>query len=445
MTEKEPNVMKSWWDTQEQMMKLWKDSMEKMGSAQGMNPMGEQGKEMMDSWLEAQKKMVEQWNKAFGQFQPDKMTEMFKPQNMEGMQGWFNLQQKMFEGWKEAMQSFQPAKFMENLGMKDWALPFGNMQQEMMKGSASTYQEFMKLIPTGVGRETFDKMTQASELYNNLFSFWSGIAENMPGKDDVEKWKEFSHTWLENYNKILDDFFSLNLPEPFRSLMKTPSEMAELSQQFSSNFFQPWVDVSDELQQKYMEAMKGDRDAYMEFLRLWHEAYQNSYGKVLRVPALGLSRESFEKITGSLDSYMQYLVASNKFSAAMYNTGQDVMERLMKKIAELAEKGEAPSTFREFYQLWWHTNEDAYFELFKTESFSKMLGETVDAWVRFKKRYDDLADDFISENLPVPTNKEMDNLYKTVYQLRKTLKEQGKKIDELSAQLESQQTQGGAK
>lgn len=433
--------MKKWWEAQEQMLNMWKESMEKMGSGQG-TPMGEKGKEMMQSLLEAQQKLMEQWGKPFTQFQPDQMAEMFGP---KGMQEWFSMQQKMFESWKEAMQSFQPAKSFEMLGMKDWALPFGSMYQEMMKGSAGGYQEFMKFIPTGVGRETFEKMTQASELYQNLISFWNSISGNLPGKDDVEKWKEFTATWLENYNKILDDFFSLNLPEPFRSLIKTPAEMAEEYQQVFFNFFQPWVDKSDELQAKYMEAMKGDRNAYMEFMRIWHEAYQNSFGKVLRTPALGLSRESFEKITGALDSYMQYLNASNKFSASLYTTGQDVMERLMKRISELAEKGEAPSTFNEFYQLWWQTNEEAYFELFKTESFSKMLGESVEAWMQYKKHYDDLLDEFISQNLPVPTEKEMDTLYKAVHEMRKTIKEQGKKIDELSAKLEGQQAEGGAK
>ena len=73
-----------------------------------------------------------------------------------------------------------------------------------------------------------------------------------------------------------------------------------------------------------------------------------------------------------------------------------------------------------------------------------MLGETVDAWVKFKKRYDELLDDFISHNLPIPTEKEMDALYKTVYQLRRTIKEQGKKIEELSAKIDSMNPEGGA-
>ncbi len=444
MTEKDKNPMKSWWETQEQMLNLWKDSMEKMSSAQGMDFLGETGKDMIKNLMESQKKMIDMWGKPFAQFQPQQMADMFSPQGQEAWQGWWNMQQKMFNFWKDAMQTMQPGMSSELFGMKDWSLPFGNMYQEMMKGSASGYQEFMKLIPTGVGRETFEKMTQASQVYTNMMSFWENIADNLPGKDDVEKWKEFSNTWLENYNKVLDDFFSLNLPEPFRSLMKTPAEMTELYQEVFFNFLQPWVDVSDQLQEKYTQAMKGDRDAYMDFLRLWHETYQNSYGKVLRVPALGLSRESFEKISGSIDSFMQYLASSNKFSASLYKTGQEVMEQLMKRIAELAEKGEAPSTFSEFYQLWWHSNEEAYFELFKTESFSKMLGEAVDSWVRFKKHYDDLVDDFVSQNLPVPTEKEMDSLYKTVYQMRKTIKEQGKQIQELSAQIEGKSAEGGA-
>ncbi len=446
MTEKDKNPMKSWWETQEQFLNYWKDSLEKMSAAQGMDVMGKAGKEMMQNMMESQKKMLEMWGKSFAPMQPEKMADLFSPQGQQAWKNWWETQQKMFDFWKQSLQTMQQGKpsDMFGFGMKDWSMPFSNVYQEMMKGSAAGYQEFMKLIPTGTGRETFEKLTQASELYTNMMSFWESMLENMPGKDDVEKWKEFSSEWLENYNKVLDDFFSLNLPEPFRSLMKTPAEIGELYQEVYFNFFQPWVDVADQLQEKYLQAMKGDRDAYMEFLRTWHETYQNSYGKVMRVPAFGLSRESFEKLSGSIDSFMQHLNSSNKFAATLYKTGQEVMERLMERIAELAEKGEAPSTFNEFYQLWWHSNEEAYFELFKTESFSQMLGEAVDSWVRFKKRYDDMVDEFISQNLPVPTDKEMDSLYKTVYLLRKTVKEQGKQIEELRAVSEGQKAEGGA-
>lgn len=436
--------MQNWWEIQGQMLDMWKETMDKMSSSKASGAPDEGTAKMMQTWIDSQKNMMEFWQKGMSQFTPWKMTAMHASPEMDTWQSWWEMQQKMLGYWQDAMKSWQSGEFFKSGEAKGWAMPTGDLYQEMMKRTAAGYRDFLKMIPTQIGQETFDKISQASDIYKSMLLFWENYAGNLPGKEDLEKWKEVSATWLENYNQILGDFFSMNLPEPFRSFMKSPAEMAGLYREVFFNFFQPWVDSSDKLQGKFMEAMQGDREAYLEFMRLWQEAFSSSYGKILHIPALGFSRESVERLNASLDSYMQYLTASNNFSAALYRSGNEVMDQLLLKIAELAEKGEAPETFSEFYELWWQTNEQAYFELFKTESFSKILGDTVDAWVKLKKRYDDLLDDYISSNFPVPTTKEMDTLYKTVYDMRKTIKKQAKMIKELQEILNKKDSSGGA-
>lgn len=444
MDDKTKSPVHNWWEIQGQMLDMWKESMDKMKSAKASGSTDDATKKMMENWMESQKNMMEFWQKSMTQFQPWKMGNMFSSQETDALRNWWEMQQKMLTYWQDAMNSFQTGGFFYPADFKGWTMPSVDIYQEMMKRTTSAYREFMKMIPTQVGQETFEKMSQTSDMYKSLLLFWESYFSNLPGKEDLDKWKEISSASLQSYNKILDEFFSLNLPEPFRSFMKTPAELSGLYQEVFINFFQPWIDTSGQLQAKYMEAAKGDREAYLDFLRLWQEAYSNSFGKILQMPALGMSRESMERVNASLDSYMQYLAASNKFSAALYQSGREVMDQMMQNIAELAEKGEAPETFSEFYELWWQTNEKAYFELFKTESFSKILGDAVDAWVKFKKRYDDLLDNYISSNFPVPTDKEMDTLYKSVYEMRKAIKAQAKTIKELQDTLNKLSAKGGA-
>ncbi len=444
MDDKTKTPVQNWWEIQGQMLDMWKESMDKMKTAKASGATDNAANKMMENWMESHKNVMDFWQKNMIQFQPWQMGNMFSSQETDALRNWWEMQQKMLTYWQDAMKSFQFGGYFNPGEIKGWTMPSGDIYQEMMKRTASVYQDFMKMIPTQVGQETFEKMTQSSDIYRSLLLFWENYLGNLPGKDDLEKWKEITATSLESYNKILDEFFSLNLPEPFRSFMKSPAEMSGLYQEVFYNFFQPWIDSSGQLQVKYMEAAKGDREAYLDFIRLWQEAYSKSFGKILQMPALGIGRESTERINASLDSYMQSLAASNKFSAALYQSGKEVMDQMMQNIAELAEKGEAPETFSEFYELWWQTNEKAYFELFKTESFSKILGDTVDAWVKFKKRYDDLLDDYISSNFPVPTAKEMDTLYKSVYEMRKAIKAQAKTIKELEDTLDKLSSVGGA-
>ena len=120
--------------------------------------------------------------------------------------------------------------------------------------------------------------------------------------------------------------------------------------------------------------------------------------------------------------------------AAINKIGMESMEKVLNKISKMAEENKVPESFMEFYKLWAQTNEEALLELFNTESFSKMLGQTVEAGLRFKKEFDDLIQEQLAV-LPIPTRKEIDSLEKTVYMMKKTLKQQAGQINEIMEKL----------
>jgi len=360
------------------------------------------------------------------------MMEMFTGKGKDTWQNWWQNQNKIFDLWKESM-SFQNGKIFELPGIMDWFSP-ERFYQNWLKMMAESFKEYLKWIPDIVSKESFEQTMQKADGCWKPFTFWSSMAEKLPVKEDVEKWKGFCQSLVQNYDKMLDSY-SLNFPEPVKLMLKSSVEMAGSFQQFLFNFFQPWLDYSPELRENFFRFIKGDHKACIDFLRIWYQAYQESYGKFLQIPALGLSRESFEKLASSIDSYMRYMTVYSEFFSTLYKIGYEALENLIKKTAEMAGEGKAPTTFKDFYQLWWQTNESAYLELFKTDSFAKMLGEVVDAGVEFKKNFDELLVEFFSM-LPVPTKKDMDSLYKSVYQLRKALKDQVRKTEELSEMLE---------
>jgi polyhydroxyalkanoate synthase subunit PhaE len=378
--------------------------------------LNEQAKSFMTNWWETQEKMFGYWKDTWSQFQPDKAV------------GMFDKQFEMFASMKEWGQNADLAKFYQ-----DW-----------LQKTVGGLQDFTKMASPGIGADTMEKMMQAGEVYTKLFSFWTDLAKNMPGQLQADKWQEFSASMMQDYNKVLESFFAANLPESVKMLMKSPTEIGEMYQQTMYNLFLPWVDSSERLKESYLKALKGDRQAYMDFTNAWYESFQGSYGKLLHMPAFGLSRESIEKVMHGVETLTQFVSTSNKFNAALYKVGYEAMEKLMQNLTVLTEKGKAPDSFKEFYKLWWQTNEEAYFNLFKAESFARMMGEVLDAGTKFKKQYDEMLMEIISSNLPIPTDKDMDSLVKTVYQLKKNLREQGKKIDDLYEKLEKMSDKGGA-
>lgn len=372
--------------------------------------------------------------------------------NKDLMTSWWDAQQKLFGSWSEAFSNTQPntmndffSKQMEMFGMKDWGLNKGmaNFYQDWLGRSTQGFQEFLKWVPNSVGKDTLEKMMQAGDVYTKLNSFWLNMSANMPGQGDVEKWQDFGKTMIQNYNQVLDSFFATNLPDPLKMMMKSPGEVCGLYQQTCFNLVEPWLESSDELKDLFTKVLKGDSNAYSDFMRIWYETYEKTAGKALHMPMFGLSRESVEKMLKGIESYIKFINASNKFSTSLYKVGYNVMEKLMKNVAQMAEKEEAPGSFKEFYQMWWQTNEQAYFELFQSESFSRMMGDMVDAWLSFKKQNDDVLVELIRNNLPIPTDREMDSLAKSVQQLKRNMWEQTKKIKELNEKIEELVAKGG--
>lgn len=374
--------------------------------------MTEQSKSFVNDWWEMQEKLVASWKDSFDYLRPDKLTELY-------------------EKHAETMKTYTWPGSEQFRFYQDW-----------FKQSVETMQEFTRKAPSGVGPEAMDKLLRATEVYTKLLTFWQDFAAGMPGREDPQRWQQFSRSMMENYNKVLEAFFMANLPDAVKTLVRSPLEVGGLYKQAIVNLLQPWLETSPVLQEKLQKTLLGDRQAYMEFINAWTEAYQESTGKFLRMPALGLSRDNIEKILGSLDSFNKLVLSVGNFSAVMHQVGYEAMEKLMQSIAEHSQKGAAPESLKGFYGAWWQANEEAYFKLFKTESFARILSEMVDAAVTFKKNYDDLLTDIIASSLPVVTNREMDTLAKAVYDLKKSQKEQASKIKELSKAVESLKEKG---
>lgn len=351
---------------------------------------------------------------------------------------WMDSQQKMMEQWKDFMNPFMQTQGQESSEKDNWFHPEKWLEyyREWFKMSTQGFEDFLKLQPAGtVNTETWQKVVQSMDVYMQLFNLWTDMTRNFSPDTAPEKVSDFVAKWTENQRKVLDIYLTMNLPEPVKGLMSNTFEISSMYSDTIMQFIKPWLDSSTNLQEKAKAMLRGDHDAYLEFLREWRRAYEESYGKVLRVPALGMSRENFEKLLAGVDSYMQYMAAANEFTAQISKIGSEAMEKLAHRYIDLLKEDKAPKTFREYYRFWVQHTEEAYFEMFKTDSFAMLLGQLVNAGVRFKKRYDDLLVEFIGKFLPIPTSDEMDSVYKATYQLKKENRELTRRTEELEKKL----------
>jgi polyhydroxyalkanoate synthesis regulator phasin len=97
-----------------------------------------------------------------------------------------------------------------------------------------------------------------------------------------------------------------------------------------------------------------------------------------------------------------------------------VMEETLEQLSKEGKK--MPQASKEYYQLWIKILEEHFMTIFKSPAYGNILNETLCKLEEFLVAKDGILQDFLRV-MPVPTNNEMDELYKEIHTLKKRVKE----------------------
>lgn len=395
--------------------------------------MGEEGMNVWNNWRQYQESLMNTWNSSVSAIWSDGKKESKTEKGRETWQQWWKVQEDYYKSWQDSIKNLQTDKTLFNPHLSDpskTAITAIQIYQDWLKAIQNSFSLYTPLVPDPAARDMLDKMTRSSNVYTSLASFWDdffhGMVDGEEGTDPAAPLQK----WQQNYYKMLTEYVTVGLPEGLAGIIKKSGENAVIFQQNIVDFFRPWIASLPDLQEAFFHALNGDRNAYLAFLKNWQKVYQKSYGEMFHIPVIGPSGNMTGKMLASFDLYVQYVSSLNDFLAGIYKTGFDAMEGLSMKMDELRSQDQVPTSVREFYDLWWKNNEETYLQLFKTESFGRMLSEMVDAGARLKKRFDDIMTNVISM-WPIPTQKDMDSVYMSIYRLKNDHRNESRKTEEL--------------
>jgi len=125
-----------------------------------------------------------------------------------------------------------------------------------------------------------------------------------------------------------------------------------------------------------------------------------------------------------------YTASANKLANLqylVYTTGAKVNEQLMEDLANKAKDGKADTDFTAFYNNWISVNGKAFEDLFHTDEFSKLQGELVTLDAEIRTNTDKLMESALAP-YPVALKSQLDEMYKTNYELKKQVYEMGKQL-----------------
>lgn len=191
------------------------------------------------------------------------------------------------------------------------------------------------------------------------------------------------------------------------------------------------------LQRVWMEKIGklGDKAETLQFDNLdqeafksWLEIYEKEFKQFFTVPQLGLTRFYQERFNRTLDKLNVFHIAGAEFLYLLYLPVEKSLRFMGDKLQELSKDGQLSEDFKEYYNMWIKTLEGHYMTLFKSPDYTLTLSKALNAMEDFILAEQELLSNVLKA-LPVPTNEEMDELYKELYLVKKRLRQIEKKKD----------------
>ncbi len=163
------------------------------------------------------------------------------------------------------------------------------------------------------------------------------------------------------------------------------------------------------------------------------EIYKKEFRRYLEVPQLGLNRFRQERMNRFIDRQNLLQATLAEFLHLFCVPVERAAEVMRKRVEEKFKAGEKIEDAKAFHTLWIRILEEQYMEQLKSSEYTELLGRTLDATVQFRSAREEVLYDLMEE-LPVPTNRDMDELYREIRNLKKRVKK-------MSAAFETSRTE----
>jgi len=272
--------------------------------------------------------------------------------------------------------------------------------------------------------------------------FWASMKEwdgndSTPTQSDSEDAREKSRAEeaMQSTMRAVQAFAaSMVEPEVAESWAKginaLPEVLLKIWQPLCSSFFlaqQEWMKKAGRVAQFATEhGLNGFSGNSFKGLA---EIYEREFRQFFNMPPVGLTRGYQENINAAVDRYNLFQASMGEFLSLLYLPVEQSLEMMQDRLAEMTDSGKLPYDSREYYRMWIEMLENHYANLFKSPEYLETFGRTLNSVNDFIIARSQILQDAL-KLFPVPTQQDMDELYKEIYLLKKKIRNLEKRIPE---------------
>ncbi len=426
------NLFETMADMQKQAVDTMTSASEKMQKAMFSTDVSS---DFFKKWYDSQMAFFNQNNATANTGNP---TEFF---NM-----WMNNQASFAKNWMESTQGMMKNMNMGN--MNDEAKKsYDNMMglyNSWMNTMTSTYSEMYKNFNGNTtSKDTFAGMFNNAEMYMKMFEFWIPMFKSIQEKTFTpDSFKQMFNAPL--YKEMMDKMFGMQ-PDFMKNFMNNDMMKENMNKMMdmNKNMYDNMKNMMGSNMPNMTEMFNNMQSGYANI----NNMMQNAAAPLMKLMPQNKQKEQMDAMNEISNLFNTFNMFNTKMQYIMYNTGVKAMEEVAENVYTKMRNGDDMSSFLTVYSEWLNTNDKHFVTLFSSEEYSKMQGELNSIGMKLK-RHIDLQMEGAFANLPLINRTEMDELYKTIYELKKRVNMLEKQLDadvEVTEEKETKTTRKTAK
>ncbi|MGD8961339.1 MAG: poly(R)-hydroxyalkanoic acid synthase subunit PhaE [Desulfobacterales bacterium] len=170
-------------------------------------------------------------------------------------------------------------------------------------------------------------------------------------------------------------------------------------------------------------------EIYHKLTQQYLNLYQENIGKFVGVPQFGIHREAQHQIMSAIDSYHRFMGAVGDFLVKFSMPLKEAMDMLQEAIKDRQKADDDFKSAKEIYDFAVNILEQKYDTYIKSPEGVQNVVDVVEKYLDYKKKQN-IARDIWFRSLSIPTRKEMEDVYKGIYDLKKRTRKQDALIRE---------------
>jgi polyhydroxyalkanoate synthesis regulator phasin len=415
-------------ETQTNIINNWMDSAKKMQAAFTNGNIGQEGQSIYKEWLDKQMNILNNLKDSSASLFNG--SESANPQDF--FKNWFNQQASYAKQMADFNQSIynsyasfgkSPQDYMSNFGQTNTA--FTNIYNAWINTLNSSYDTMNKNMNGTFNKDMFSNFVQGNQIYAKMQEFFQPMAEAMQkGQFNYDVFKNYFTA--DNYKNLTRQIFgNLYNPAPVQEVFDNGIKQLQGFFTSQNNLSKEYFAQVQNIASNYPQLFSGNIDKIKELYSQVNDVFGKTFEPLLKMVNPGKEKENIEATISLLDKLAEYSIRQAELQVLLQSTTQKSIEKVAKQFADKYSDPKSYSQLpngQELYNEWIKVNEQLFTELFASSEFSKVKAEALNLSMDVKKQFEKQFEQVFA-NYPVVFKTEVEELQKSIYDLKKQLKD----------------------